>query len=455
MQKQKILIIGAGGGREHAIGWKVAQSARAGELFFVRGNAGTAELGTNLDMKETDTGTLLDFAKKEKIDLTLVLSDDPLALGTVDAFRKENLRVWGPTKAASQLEWSKAFSKDFMKRHNLPTAKFEIFDNFEKAKKYIKREAVPIVIKADGLALGKGVIIAQTKEEAYETLENIFVKKIFGNSGNTVVIEEFLVGPEISIHAWSDGKSYKMFPASQDHKRIGDGDIGPNTGGIGTICPLPFVDEKLLKRIEREIVAPTLEGMKKDGTPFEGILYPGLILTKDGPKILEYNARFGDPEAQVYVRLMESDLLDIIDSCIDGKLDELQMNPVRSRPLEHTSATVTSGRPASNGIKWKENAYASNVVLSSGGYPGEYKKNKEIKGIGSKDKEIIIFHAGTKMENNKLVTNGGRVLGVSAIGSSLKETLDKAYKAIQKISFGGMQYRRDIGKKALELSKLP
>ncbi|MEK7128188.1 MAG: phosphoribosylamine--glycine ligase [Patescibacteria group bacterium] len=438
-KKLKILIIGAGGGREHAIGWKISQSPRAGELFFARGNAGTAQLGTNLDIRETETEKLLEFAKQEKIDLTLALSDDPLALGIVDEFRKANLRIWGPTKTAAQLEWSKAFSKDFMRRHDLPTARFETFTDFEKAKDYVKKQSLPIVIKADGLALGKGVVIAQSLEEANKTLEDIMVKKIFGNSGSTVVIEEFLVGPEISIHAFSDGKSYKMFPASQDHKRIGEGDTGLNTGGVGTIVPLPFVDKEMMAKIEKEIVAPTLDGMKKDGVPFEGILYPGLILTKDGPKILEYNARFGDPEAQIYMRLLDNDLLDIIDALIDKKLSEIE-------------------------IKWK-NLFTCNIVLCSAGYPGEYEKGKEIKGTNDltpplaplslsrrgEGGEVIIFHAGTKIVRQDLTTNGGRVLGVSAMGKSLQEALDKAYEAISKISFEGMQYRKDIGKKALKL----
>src|SRR3989344_2575431 len=424
---KKILIIGAGGGREHAIGWKIAQSPRAGELFFARGNAGTGKLGVNLDIKETEIEKLLEFAKIQKINLTLALSDEPLSLGIVDEFRKAGLRIWGPTRAAAQLEWSKAFSKDFMRRHNLPTAKFEIFTEFEKAKKYVASKSLPIVIKASGLALGKGVIIVQTLEEANEALENMLVKKTFGNSGNEIVIEEFLTGPEISIHAFSDGKSYKIFPPSQDHKKIGEGDTGANTGGVGTISPLPFVDEKLMQRIEKEIVAPTLEGIRKDGTPFEGILYPGLILTKEGPKILEYNARFGDPEAQVYMRLMESDLLDIVDACIDKKLEDQE-------------------------IKWKEHIFACNIVLSSGGYPGNYEKGNPIlleEGGGGGD--IVIFHAGTTIKDDKLVTNGGRVLGVSAIGKTLEVALQKAYKAIERISFEEMQYRRDIGKKAFEL----
>ena len=427
MNKQKILIIGSGG-REHAVGWKVAQSPRAGQLFFAPGNAGTEKIGVNVDIKATDIKGLLEFAKKEKIDLTLALPDDPLALGIVDEFTKQGLRIWGPTREAAKLEWSKAFSKNFMRRHNLPTAKFEIFNNFEKAKAYIEARKMPIVLKASGLALGKGVVIAETKVEAVEALENMMIKKIFGASGEEVVIEEFLTGPEISIHALSDGQNYKIFPSSQDHKKIGEGDTGSNTGGIGTIAPLPFINQEIMNQIEEEIVAPTLKGMLDDEIPFKGILYPGLILTENGPKILEYNARFGDPEAQTYMRLLDTNLLDIIDACIDEKLNEVEM-------------------------KWK-NLFACNIVLCSGGYPGNYEKGKVILGIEEAEMQtdIVVFHAGTKTENGKLLTSGGRVLGVSSTGDTLEETLKKAYKAIKKISFEGMQYRKDIGKKALQNS---
>lgn len=423
-EKQKILIIGSGG-REHAIGWKVSQSPRAGQIYFAPGNGGTEKIGINVDIKSTDIQKLVEFAKKEKMDLTLALPDDPLALGIVDEFQKQNLRIWGPTKAASELEWSKAYAKDFMKRHNIPTAKYEIFTDFKKAKKYVEKGALPIVIKASGLALGKGVTVAHTKEEAIKTLEDILINKIFGNAGNEVVIEEFLSGTEISIHAISDGKSWKIFPPSQDHKRIYDGNVGPNTGGMGVIAPLPFVDDALLKRIEKEIVMPTINGMAKEGKPFIGILYPGIMLTKESPKVFEFNARFGDPETQTYMRLLDGDILDIVDASIDGKISTLE-------------------------IKWKK-LFACNIALASKGYPVIYEKGKIIKGIEEAEmqSDIIIFHAGTKMENNKLVTNGGRVLGVSATGNNLKEALEKAYKAIEKISFEGMQYRKDIGKSAL------
>ena len=424
--KLKILIVGAGGGREHAIGWKIAQSPRAGELFFARGNAGTAALGTNLNISETDAPALLEFAKEEGVDFTLVTSEDALAAGVVDAFKETGLRIWGTTKAAAELEWSKAYAKDFMKRHNIPTGSYKVFTDFEKAKTYVEKGAVPVVIKASGLALGKGVTVAQSKEEAVERLQKILVDKIFGASGNEVVIEEFLEGTEISIHAFSDGINYQMFPASQDHKRIFDGNHGPNTGGMGVIAPLPFVNDALMAKIEKEIIAPTILGMAQEGRPFAGCLYPGIMLTKEGPKVFEFNARMGNPEAEVYLRLMENDFLDVIDASIDGKLEEVK-------------------------LKWK-NLFACNIILASAGYPGDYEKGKEIHGIPLRG-EVVIFHAGTKIDGDKLVTNGGRVLGVSAVGDTLEEALSKTYRAIEKISFDGMQYRKDVGEAALLLSK--
>ena len=430
MQKQKILIIGSGG-REHAIGWKVAQSPKAGQIFFSPGNGGTSKIGINVDIKATDILGLLEFVKKERIDLTLALPDDPLALGIVDEFKKAGMRIFGPTKQASKLEWSKAFSKNFMHQHNLLTAKFEIFNNFKKAKKYISEQSFPVVIKASGLALGKGVIICQNLEEANEALENMFIKKVFGDAGSIVVIEEFLTGPEISIHAFSDGKNYKMFPTSQDHKKIGENNTGLNTGGMGTIAPLPFVTDKLLKNIEKDIVIPTIESMNKDDNPFLGVIYPGLMLTKDGPKILEYNARFGDPETQTYMRLLDTDILDIFNACVDEKLDQIEIN-------------------------WSKK-FACTIVLASGGYPENYEKGKVISGIEEAEmqSDIVVFHAGTKIVRQDLTTNGGRVLGISATGNTLEEALAKAYKAIKKIYFEGMQYRKDIGQSALKILIYP
>ncbi len=425
--KLKILIVG-GGGREHAVGWKVAQSPRTEQIFFAPGNGGTIKIGTNVDIAATDIQKLITFAKKESIDLTLALPDDPLSMGIVDEFNKAGLRIFGPTRAAAELEWSKSFSKTFMKKYKLPTARFDIFTDFDKAKNYLKTQNFPVVIKASGLALGKGVIIAQTSEEAVLVLENMLVKKVFGESGAEVVIEEFLTGPEISIHAFSDGSAYSLFPASQDHKRIWDGNTGLNTGGMGTIAPVPFVSEESLKTIGVSIVAPTISHMQEEGTAYQGILYPGLMLTRSGPRVLEYNARFGDPETQTYMRLLDTDLLDIADACIDGTLGNLE-------------------------IKWKP-ASACTIVLASAGYPENYEKGKEISGIEEAEinKNIVVFHAGTRESGGKLVTSGGRVLGVSAVGRDLNDALETAYQAIKKINFEGMQYRRDIGKEALELA---
>jgi phosphoribosylamine--glycine ligase len=425
-KKLKILIVGSGG-REHAIGWKVAQSPRAGEIFFAPGNGGTVGIGTNVDIKATDVNKLLDFAKREHIDLTLALPDDPLALGIVDIFGREGLRIWGPTQQASELEWSKAFAKDFMRKYNLPTAEFETFTDYDKAQRYLLRQKYPIVIKADGLAFGKGVLICKNKEEAEQALSDILVKKIFGDSGNRVVIEEFMNGIEISVHALSDGENYIIFPLAQDHKRIGENNTGPNTGGMGVIAPLSFINPDIIKQIEKEIIAPALESMSSLGAPFKGILYPSIMLTIDGPKIIEFNARFGDPEAQVYMRLLDGDLLEILEACVEGKLNTLE-------------------------IKWK-NLFACNIALASLGYPEKYEKGKEIFGVEGNDKDVVIFHAGTKIKDNKLVTNGGRVLGVSAVGENLEQALKTAYDAIKKINFEGMQYRKDIGKEALEISK--
>lgn len=423
--KQKILIIG-GGGREHAIGWKVKQSPRCGELYFAPGNAGTSSIGINVNFKAIDIKGLIDFVKKENIDVTLAIPDDPLALGIVDEFKKENLRIFGPTQSAAQLESSKAFSKNFMLKHGLPTAKFDVFHDYKRAEGYIRNHSFPIVVKVSGLALGKGVFICQNLEEAKDSLDNILNKKAFGEAGNEVVIEEFLTGPEISTHAFSDGKIYSIFPTSQDHKRIGENDTGPNTGGMGTVAPLSIVSDELLKEIEETIIAPTLQMMNEDGNNFSGVLYPGLMLTPDGPKILEYNARFGDPETQTYMRLLDTDLLDIIDACIDGTLDKTK-------------------------IKWKSLS-ACTIVLASGGYPESYEKGKIISGIENTggDGNIIIFHAGTKYDSERnLITNGGRVLGVSATGTTLEEALASAYKAVVKISFEKMYYRKDIGKKVI------
>lgn len=425
-EKNKILIVGSGG-REHAVGWKISQSTQVEKIFFAPGNAGTAQLGENIDIKATDIKALSKFARDNHIDLTLALPDDPLALGIVDEFQGYNLNIWGPTKAASELEWSKAYAKDFMKRHNIPTATYKVFNDFIEAKEYIEKGKLPVVIKASGLALGKGVTVAHSIKDAVNALEDVLLNKIFGDAGNEVVIEEFLEGVEISIHAISDGTSLKMFPSSQDHKRVGDGDVGPNTGGMGVIAPLPFIDDTMMKRIEREIIAPTIQGMAKEGRPFVGILYPGIMITKEGPKVFEFNSRFGDPETQTYMRLLKTDLLYLIEASLLGTLKDFTMS-------------------------WSTDS-ACNIALASGGYPSEYEKGKAISGIEkvNRKNEVVIFHAGTKMSDGELVTNGGRVLGVSATGRNLTEALNKAYEAISQISFKGMQYRKDIGKRTNNL----
>ena len=424
-KKLKILIIGSGG-REHAIGWKIAQSPRCEDVYFAPGNAGTKDIGINVPIKAMDIRSLINYVKEEKIDLTLAIPEDPQALGIVDAFKVEGLRIFGSTSSAAQLESSKSFAKSFMEKHKLPTANFKIFTDYKEAEIYVRNHPLPVVIKVSGLALGKGVFICEKLDDALFNLQNILIKKKFGEAGREVIIEEFLTGPEISTHAFSDGKNYSMFPPSQDHKRIGDNDTGANTGGMGTIAPLPFVSDELMKNIETNIIAPTLSAMTADGNTFRGLIYPGLMLTTTGPKILEYNARFGDPETQTYMRLLDTDLLDIVDACIDGKLDQIK-------------------------IDWKK-LFACTIVLASDGYPGSYEVGKIIDGIKNveENQNVKVFHAGTTMKDGNLVTNGGRVLGISATGNTLEEATNTAYDAIKHISFHGMKYRKDIGQKALK-----
>lgn len=438
--KHKILIIGSGG-REHALAWKLAQSPQIEKIYVAPGNAGTAMLSAkglaeveNTNIKVDKFSDLVHFAYKEDIYLTVVGPDDPLAGGIVDVFQAKGLRIWGPTEAAAQLEASKVFAKEFMAKNNIPTAKFKTFtvegnanETFDQALEYLQKQNLPVVIKASGLALGKGVTIAYSLEEAKTALQQILIDRVFGDAGDELVIEEFLEGQEVSIHVFSDGKSYKILPTAQDHKAIYDGDRGPNTGGMGTVAPLPWLTENDLKLIEEQVIKPTIEGMSKQGMPFVGLLYPGLIMTKNGPKVLEFNARFGDPETQSYMRLLKTDLFEIIDSSIAGKLDSLH-------------------------IEWHKRSAAC-IVLASQGYPGSYEKGLEISGIteAETNSEIVVFHAGTRLENNKILTNGGRVLGVTAIADNLETALKLAYQAVDKINFQGKYCRRDIGAKAIML----
>lgn len=421
----KILIIGSGG-REHALGWKLKQSPQVEKIYFAPGNPGTKDIGENVSIETTDFKRLLKFAKEKKIDLTVVGPETPLVLGIADVFRKEKLNIIGPSKKASQIEGSKTFAKEIMKKYEIPTAEYSTFNDFDDAKKYLQKAKYPLVMKADGLSLGKGVVICKNRKEAENFLKQLMVDKIFGGSGEKIIIEECLYGQEISFMVITDGKDLLSFLPSQDHKRLSDNDRGPNTGGMGAYTPVPFVDKKLIKQIEKKIVVPTIKGMAKEGCLYEGILYPGLILTKDGPKVLEYNCRFGDPETQSLMMQLESDLLEIFLA--------QQKKQLKKKKL-----------------KFKK-GFSVGVVLASDGYPGDYKKGEIIFGLDKiKDENVQIFHAGTKKLNQKIVTNGGRVLAVTASGAILKETIEKTYHVIGKkgIHFKGMQYRHDIGKKGL------
>src|SRR3989344_42342 len=430
----QVLLIGSGG-QEHALAWKIAQSPLCEKLYIAPGNAGTAEEGENVPLKPTDIAGLLKFAKEKGIDFSVVGMDDPLALGVVDEFQAAGLKIFGPTKRADEIESSKVFAKEFMARHGIPTARFQTFSSFESALAFAKElsdseQNGKVVVKASGLALGKGAFVCRNLSEAETALRQIMVAKIFGPAGAAVVVEEFLEGPEVSIHALSDGKTYRLFPTAQDHKTIFENDTGPMTGGVGMIAPVPqFESREFMAQVEQTIVRPALEGLAKEGRVYQGLLYPGLIITAQGPKVLEFNARFGDPEPQSYLRLLKSDLLTVLHACATGTLDQIN-------------------------LEWTP-GYAACVVLCSGGYPGEYKKGLPITGIEEAEnlpvdgEGIKVFHAGTTMVDGQLVTNGGRVLGVTAVGDNLALALEKAYAAARKIHFEGMYYRRDIGRKSL------
>ncbi|MDO9066905.1 MAG: phosphoribosylamine--glycine ligase [Deltaproteobacteria bacterium] len=421
----KILLIGSGG-REHALGWKLSKSPLVKKMYCAPGNPGLAELGECIDIKASDNAGLADFARKNSIDMTVVGPDDCLAAGVVDVFQKNGLKIFGPSQKAAQIESSKAFSKDLMRKAGIPTADYAVFEDHQKALDYLKGKAYPLVIKASGLALGKGVIICQNEEQAKAALQTAMVEKAFGASGNQIIIEEFLEGQEISIHAFCDGERAALFPASQDHKQAFDGDLGPNTGGMGSYAPVGWVTPEMMAEIEKTIVMPVLKALSDLGAPFQGCLFPGLIRTSHGFKVLEFNARFGDPETQSYMRLLESDLAETLLSCAEGRL----------KPSD---------------IKWSTKS-ATSIVVASGGYPGSYQKGFEITGMekAGEDLAIKVFQAGTALKGKKLVTAGGRVLGVTSLGSSLKEALGKGYQAVSAISFEGMQYRRDIGSKGLK-----
>ena len=417
----KILMIGSGG-REHALIKKLLESPKVEKIYCAPGNGGIACDAENVNISAMDIEGVVNFSKENKIDLVFVAPDDPLAAGMVDALEAEGIRAFGPKKAAAEIEASKVFSKNLMKKYGIPTADYQVFDNSKDAIDYVvNNNMAPVVVKADGLALGKGVLICQTVEDAKAAIHSIMDDKKFGESGSRVVIEEFLTGPEVSVLSFTDGKCVKPMVSSKDHKRALDGDKGLNTGGMGTISPNPYYTDEMAEICRKTIFEPTIEAMNKEGRTFKGCLYFGLMLTPKGPKVIEYNARFGDPETQVVLPRLETDLVDICEAVIDGTLGNLD-------------------------IKWKKGAAAC-VVMASGGYPESYKKGIEMSVLDEKGgvEGAIVYHAGTKLENGKFYTNGGRVLGVTAVDDTLEGALKKAYEAVEKISFEGAHYRKDIG----------
>ena len=420
----KILVIGSGG-REHAIVWKLSQSKKVKKIFCAPGNAGIKKIAELVDIKADDVWGLLNFAKNNKIDLTVVGPEAPLVKGIVDIFEENGLKAFGPYKDVAMLEGSKVFSKNVMEKFKLATAGFKVFNNPIDAKKYLKEKGIPVVIKADGLAAGKGVIIPKTIEEGEQAIDSIMVEKIFGDSGNKIILEDCLEGEEVSILIFTDGETVVPLESAQDHKRIFDNDKGPNTGGMGAYSPAPVVSKTVLDNVMKNVFRPLIDGLKKEGKIYKGVLYAGLMMTKDGPMVLEFNVRFGDPETQAILPRLKSDLADIMLACVEGTLDKID-------------------------VKWDE-ASCISVVCASKGYPDKYEKNKEILGLeeAGNIKDVIVFHSGTKDKNGKILTDGGRVLGVTSLGKDIKSAKVNAYNAIESIRFEGMQYRKDIGDKAI------
>jgi len=426
----RILVIG-NGGREHAIAWYLTKSAEPVEIFIAPGNAGTAELGINVDIDAADVDALLAYAKRSEIDLTIVGPEKPLVKGIVDRFEKHGFAIVGPTAAAARLEGSKAFSKTFMARHGIPTADHRTFEASQRAEAiaFVEESGAPIVIKASGLAAGKGAIVCGTVEEARGAIERILRDREFGAAGDVVVVESFMKGEEVSVFALTDGRNYVLLPPIQDHKQVGEGDTGPNTGGMGAYGPAPVMTAELLDRVRAEIIEPTIKGMQEEGYPYRGVLYCGLMITSEGPMVVEYNCRLGDPEAQVLLPMLENDPVELFEAIGRRRL----------------GSTLLKHRPGA----------AACVVLASGGYPGQYQNGMQIDGLdeASETDNVLIFHAGTALDGEgRLVTNGGRVLGVTATGSTLSHALDTAYAAADRIHFDGIQFRRDIGRKGLARS---
>ena len=419
----KVLVVG-NGGREHAIAWKLKHSPLVKELFVAKGNAGIWEIAKKVDISPTDVKSLADFAQKEGIDFTVVGPEAPLVEGIVDEFEKRGLKIFGPNKQAAQLEGSKAFAKKFMEKYGIPTARYKTFTEFEEAKRYVEEVGAPIVVKADGLAAGKGAVVCESVEKAIDTLDKFMNKKLFGKASEKVVIEEFLEGEEASYIVMINGDKYVPLPTSQDHKRLLDGDRGPNTGGMGAYSPTPVITPEVEERIKKEIVERVIEGLKKEGIYFRGFLYAGLMITKDGPKVLEFNVRLGDPEAQPILMRVKNDFLQILLDFYEGKEVKIE----------------------------EDERWVLDVVLASRGYPEKPEKGKIIHGLDivKKLEDVVIFHAGTNKEGEFFVTSGGRVLNVCAYGNTLKEAKEKAYSAIKYICFEGMHYRKDIGDKAFK-----
>ncbi len=421
--KTDILIVGSGA-REHAIAWKLSQSPRVGTIYVAPGNGGTEKFCKNVDIPAVNCADLTKFALTHSIGLTVVGPDEPLALGIVDQFKRSHLRIFGPTKAAAQIESSKEFAKKLMEEARIPTASYRAFTDAAAAHEYASTCPLPVVVKASGLAAGKGVYICDTHESSAAAVEEIMIKKVHGDAGLHVVIEEFLVGEEISIHVFTDGVNYAICPPSQDHKRIGEGDTGKNTGGMGTIAPVPWVTPEMMVDIENTIIKPMIRTLGEKGATFQGVLFPGIMMTKQGPKVIEWNARFGDPEAQVYMRILETDLLDLLDECVDGGIGS------------HTPRWGSIG--------------AVNIVLASAGYPDDYKNGFTISGLteAGEVENVVVFHAGTA-QTDSLKTAGGRVLSVSATGSPIQKARELAYIAVDKIGFEGKYFRRDIGNRSI------
>lgn len=415
----KIFVVG-GGGREHAIIWKLAQNKRVSQIHCAPGNGGIAQLAKCVPISATDLDGLSDYAQKEKFDLAIVASDDPLFLGLVDRFEAAGIRAFGPTAKGARLEGSKVYAKELMQKYNIPTAQYAVFSKFAQALEYVQKCALPIVIKADGLALGKGVIICNTAQQAKQALELIMVKKVFKDAGNRVVIEEFLEGPEVSILAFCDGTTILPMQSAQDHKRAYDGDTGPNTGGMGTFSPSPKYTDEVRAKVEKCIIERTAKALKSERIDYRGVIFFGIILTEHGPKLLEYNARFGDPEAQVVLPRLKNDLLEIIEASLDGELAGVKLD-------------------------WDKRS-AVCVILASGGYPNAYEKGFAIKGI-ERINDAFVFYAGTALKEGVLVTAGGRVMGISALGNDIESAREAAYAQVSKIRFDKMQYRSDIGLK--------